>query len=217
MRSLIAAFFALLAALVATGRVWVVVSLRDAFYPQVLASPALSALKAGGASLDVAPPGPAELAEIVRGPAEAAGLAFDADAASGETLDARILREAVGPDMLPLVQLALTRLFEAGEEADGRLRLTLEAYESLGGLEGIVDEAGERALKALGETERSRLPALLRRLTTAPTRQDEGGATLTIRSVPIAVANSCTGLGTPLSMSHVASRSAEGSSSHLDM
>ena len=173
------AFFALLAALVATGRVWVVVSLRDAFYPQVLASPALSGLKERGASLDVAPPGPAELAEIVRDPAEAAGLEFEADAASGETLNSRILREAVEPDMLPLVQLALTRLFEAREEADGRLRLTLKAYESLGGLKGIVDEAGERALKSLGETEKARLSALLRRLT-APTRRDEGGATLTM-------------------------------------
>ena len=163
-----AAFFALLAALVATGRVWVVVSLRDAFYPQVLASPALSGLKERGASLDVAPPGPAELAEIVRAPAEAAGLEFEADAASGETLDSRILREADEPDMLPLVQLALTRLFEAREEVDGRLRLTVKAYESLGGLKGIVDEAGERALKSLGETERARLPALLRRLARRP-------------------------------------------------
>ena len=92
-----AAFFTLLGALVATGRIWVVVSLRDAFYPQVLASPALSALKERGASLDVAPPGPAELAEIVRGPAEAAGLEFETDPASGETLDSRMLRERPSP------------------------------------------------------------------------------------------------------------------------
>ena len=57
------AFLALLAALVATGRVWVAATLRDAFYPQVLASPILSGLKERGASLDVAPPGAAELAE----------------------------------------------------------------------------------------------------------------------------------------------------------
>jgi len=182
-----AAFFALLAALVATGRVWVVVSLRDVFYPQMSASPALSALKERGASLDLAPPGPAELAEIVRGPAEAAGLEFDTDAASGETLDSRILREADAPDMLPLVQLALTRLFAAREEVAGRLRLTLKAYESLGGLNGIVDEAGERAMKSLGGAEKARLPVLLRWLA-APTRSDEGVATVTIRSVPLAVA-----------------------------
>ena len=65
--------------------------------------------------------------------------------------------------MLPLVQLALTRLFAAREEVDGRLRLTFKAYESLGGLKGIIDEAGERALKSLGEAEKARLPALLRR------------------------------------------------------
>jgi len=76
--------------------------LRDAFYPQVLASPIFSGLKERGASLDVAPPGAAELAEIVRAPAEAAGLVYDKDSASGETGVARERQErGVEPDRLP--------------------------------------------------------------------------------------------------------------------
>ena len=181
------AFISLLAAFVATGRIWVAVTLRDAFYPQVLASPVLSALKEHGASLDVAPPGAAELAEIVRAPAEAAGLLYEKDAASGETLDSRILREADEPDMLPLVQLALMRLYEARDEADGRVVLTLKAYEGLGGLKGIVDEAGEKALGALNEDERARLPALLRQLA-VPAQGGDGPAALTIRSIALAIA-----------------------------
>ncbi len=125
------AFLALIEALVATGHVWVATTLRDAFYPQLLASPRLSGLKARGASLDIAAPGPAELAEIVRAPAEAAGLVYDTDKTS-ETLDRRILAEADEPDILPLVQLALTRLFEAREIRDGRVVLTLKAYDSSG-------------------------------------------------------------------------------------
>jgi len=177
------AFLALLAALVATGRVWVAATLRDAFYPQVLASPTLSGLKERGASLDVAPPGAAELAEIVRAPAEAAGLVYDKDPASGEAVDQRILREADEPDMLPLVQLALTRLFEARETRGAETVLPLAAFEKLGGVKGIVEEAGETALAKLDETERGRLPALIRHLA-----EVSHGAALTARAAPLAEA-----------------------------
>ncbi len=181
------AFLALLAALVATGRVWVAATLRDAFYPQVVASPTLSGLKQRGASLDVAPPDAAELAEIVRAPAEAAGLVYDKDPASGETLDQRILREADEPDMLPLVQLALTRLFDLREARDGRVVLTLKAYDSLGGLKGVVDKAGKDALAGVGEAEREKLTPLIRALIVS-VREADGAVALAIRAVPLAAA-----------------------------
>ncbi len=181
------AFLALLAALVATGRVWVVATLRDAYYPQALASPILSGLKASGASLDVAPPGAAELAEIVRAPAEAAGLVYDKDRATGETVDQRILREADEPDMLPLVQLALTQLCDAREARDGRMILTLKAYDSLGGLKGVVDKAGKDALAGLGEAEQAKLTPLIRSLIVS-VHEADGAAALATRAIPLAVA-----------------------------
>ena len=115
-------FLALLAALVATGHVWVAATLRDAFYPQVVASPALSGLKQRGASLDVAPPDPRSWPRS-SAPPRGGRPRLDKDPASGETLDQRILREADEPDMLPLVQLALTRLFDLREAGDGRVVL----------------------------------------------------------------------------------------------
>jgi WD40 repeat protein/tetratricopeptide (TPR) repeat protein len=165
-------FIDLLAALVATGRVWVVVTLRADFYARMLDQPGLKKLKEVGATYDLAPPGTVELAEIVRGPAEAAGLVYEKDALTGETLDARLLREAERPDMLPLVQLALSRLFEGREISDGEIRLPLKVYERLGGLKGIVEEAGETALAALGEEEAARLPRLLRQLAVFAHGQD---------------------------------------------
>ena len=182
-------FIDLIAALVATGRVWVVVTLRADFYARMLEQPALKTLKELGATYDLAPPGAAELAEIVRSPAEAAGLVFETDAATGERLDARLLREADRPDMLPLVQLALSRLFEARESVGDELRLPLKAYDSLGGLKGIVDEAGETALASLGEAETARLARLLRQLA-VPAHAQDGIArgALTIRAVPLAQA-----------------------------
>ncbi len=107
-----AVFARLLAALAGTGQVWLLATLRADLYERFLAEPALVALKTGGAAYDLSPPGPAELAEIVRKPAEAAELVFETDPESGERLDERLLREAERPDMLPLLQLALNRLFE---------------------------------------------------------------------------------------------------------
>jgi tetratricopeptide (TPR) repeat protein len=182
-------FIDLVAALVGTGRIWVVATLRADFYARMLDQPALKQLKELGAAYDLAPPGPVELAEIVRAPAQAAGLVYETDAASGERLDARLLRDAERPDMLPLVQLALSRLFEGRERVADETWLRLRVYESLGGLKGIIEEAGETALAALGEAEKARLPRLLRQLAVPAHDQDGSGpGALTIRAVPLAQA-----------------------------
>ena len=182
-------FIEFIAVLVETGRIWVGATLRADFYARMLEQPALRKLKELGATYDVAPPGPVELAEIVRAPAAAAGLVFEADAATGERLDARLLRDADRPDMLPLVQLALSRLFEGREKVGDETRLPLRVYESLGGLKGIVNEGGETALASLGDAEKARLPRLLRQLA-VPAQDQDGTAkgALTIRAVPLAQA-----------------------------
>jgi hypothetical protein len=183
------AFLDLVAVMVATGRIWVVTTLRADLYPRMLGQPALKKLKESGATYDLAPPGPVELAEIVRSPAESAGLVYEKDAASGERLDARLLREAERPDMLPLVQLALSRLFEGREQVGGELRLPLAVYQGLGGLKGIIDEAGERAIASVGEQEQARLPRLLRQLAVPAHEQSlTVSDALTVRGVPLAEA-----------------------------
>ena len=106
-----AAFAESLRQLVATGRVWVVATLRADLYEPLLKQPELKALKETGASLDLGPPGPAELAEIVRAPAAAAGLVFETDAEKGE-LDERLLADAKTADSLPLLQFTLRQLYE---------------------------------------------------------------------------------------------------------
>ena len=185
-----AIFVRLLAGLAATGQVWLLATLRADLYERFLAEPGLLALKTSGAAYDLSPPGPAELSEIVCRPAEAAGLDFETDPASGERLADRLLREADRPDMLPLLQLALDRLFEARVVTAERPTLTVAAYESLGGLAGIINREAERALVGLDEAEIGRLPRLLRQLA-AIGELDAGEASvtpasLTIRTVPLA-------------------------------
>ncbi|MBV8589581.1 MAG: tetratricopeptide repeat protein [Acetobacteraceae bacterium] len=185
-----ALFVRILTGLVETGQVWLLATLRADLYERFLAEPGLLALKTGGAAYDLSPPGPPELAEIVRKPAEAAGLAFETELTTGERLDERLLREADRPDMLPLLQLALDRLFEARvATADGAM-LTVAAYENLGGLAGIINREAERAIIGLDQADIGRLPRLVRQLAAIGasdgTETSATPASLTTRRVSLA-------------------------------
>ena len=76
-------FAKLLAQLVATGRVWVIATLRADLYERFLKQPELLAMKSKGATYDLAPPGATEIDEIIRGPAIASGLVYETDAKTG--------------------------------------------------------------------------------------------------------------------------------------
>ncbi|MGO9171656.1 MAG: AAA family ATPase [Rhodomicrobium sp.] len=178
-----AAFARLLARLAATGRIWIIGTLRDELYSVFQKETALRELREAGASLDVRAPGPAELAELVRGPAEAAGLIFEKEERTGETLDEVLLRDAERGELLPLLEFTLNRLFEARDSA----RLTFAAYAALGGIEGAVDKEAERALAALPQKAQARLGGLLRKLA-APSQTATGTVSLDIRPASLAEA-----------------------------
>ena len=173
------AFAEILKQLVDTGRVWCVVTLRADLYEPLLKEPVLKALKEAGASLDLGPPGVAELAEIVREPASAAGLAFEVDGERGP-LDQRLLTDAKTADSLPLLQFTLRRLYEQRVDRSGTATLTHAAYDALGGLEGAIAAEAERAVGALLTESLHALPQLLRHLA-EPARD---AATLTLRDAP---------------------------------
>jgi tetratricopeptide (TPR) repeat protein len=174
-----AAFAESIKQLVATGRVWCVATLRADLYELLLKQPVLKALKEAGASLDLGPPGAAELAEIVREPAAAAGLVFERDVEHGE-LDERLLADAKSADSLPLLQFTLRQLYDHRVEADGAVKLTHAAYDALGGLSGAIAAEAEQAVANLPPASLEALPRLLRRLA-EPARD---GKALTLREVP---------------------------------
>ena len=164
--------------LVATAQVWCIATLRADLYELLLKQPVLEGLKETGASLDLGPPGPAELAEIVRAPAAAAGLMFENHSQKG-ALDERLLADAKTADSLPLLQFTLRQLYERRVEANGETRLTHAAYEALGGLQGAIAAEAERAVANLPAGTLDALPRLLRQLA-EPARD---GKTLTLREV----------------------------------
>jgi tetratricopeptide (TPR) repeat protein len=173
------AFAESLKQLVDTGRVWCVLTLRADLYEPLLKEPVLKALKEAGASLDLGPPGAAELAEIVRGPAAAAGLAFELDGERGP-LDQRLLTDAKTADSLPLLQFTLRKLYEQRVDRAATATLTHAAYDALGGLEGAIAAEAERAVAALLAESLYALPRLLRHLA-EPARD---ALTLTLRDAP---------------------------------
>ena len=173
-----AAFAESLRQLIATEPVWTIATLRADLYELLLKQPALKALKESGASLDLGPPGPAELAEIVRAPAAAAGLVFETDNQKGE-LGERLLADAKTAESLPLLQFTLRQLYERREETGGEVRLTHAAYDQLGGLAGAIAGEAERAVSSLPPESVATLARLLRRLA-EPARD---GKILTLREV----------------------------------
>lgn len=164
--------------LVATGAVWCIGTLRADLYEPWLRQPLLNALKEEGASIDLAPPGPAELAEIVRAPAAAAGLVFEHHPQYGP-LDDRLLADAKTADSLPLLQFTLRQLYDRREQRNGETLLTHAAYEALGKLQGAIAAEAERAVADLPAGVFAVLPRLLRQLA-EPARDNR---TLTLRDV----------------------------------
>ncbi|MDX2308716.1 MAG: hypothetical protein NW216_10800 [Hyphomicrobium sp.] len=183
------AFAGTLAALAATGRVWILATIRGDLYERLISDHDWLALKDEGCTYDLAPPGPEELDEIVRKSATAAGLHYDTDTRDGTRLDQQLLADASGFDSLPLLQFTLNRLFERRETRGDGIYLTFDAYRQMGGLDGAIDQAAEQALGSLGDEERAELPRLLR-LLVVPVEGKQGehetsGLSLTVRPVDI--------------------------------
>jgi eukaryotic-like serine/threonine-protein kinase len=171
-------FAAAVKELAATGQVWCVATLRADLYALLLKDSELKALKEAGASLDLGPPGAAELAEIVRAPAAAAGLVFETNADKG-ALDERLLADASGAESLPLLQFTLRQLYEQRAERDDKTVLTHADYDALGGLHGAIAAEADRAVAGLPAGAIEALPRLLRQLA-EPARD---GQALTLREV----------------------------------
>jgi tetratricopeptide (TPR) repeat protein len=110
------------------------------------------------------------------------------DPTTKEPLDDRLIRDIDRPDLLPIVQFVLDRLFQQRALGpDGSVTLTHAAYQALGTLNGAIDTAAEAAIAPLGPAAIAALPRLLRALVlyTAPS----AGAVLAtpaLRQAPVA-------------------------------
>ncbi|MFE7118402.1 helix-turn-helix domain-containing protein [Streptomyces sp. NPDC057654] len=147
---------ALLAAEEPGRRLRVVLAVRADFYPHCLEHPGLAAA-VRHAGLPVAPLSPGELREAIVKPAAAAGLLVE------RALTARLIKEAAEePGSLPLLSHAL---LETWRRRRGRT-LTLDAYETTGGLRGAIAQTAEALYTGLPDQRAAQARRILLRLIT---------------------------------------------------
>lgn len=136
-------------ALSRSGRVWVIATIRNDFYPRTTELDELVALKEGMGQYDLISPSPAEIGQMIRQPAQAAGLHFEEDPTTNERLD-DVLRDATAknPGALPLLEFTLEELYKQRTENN---MLTFEAYHNLGGVEGALARRAEEVFARLDQ------------------------------------------------------------------
>ncbi len=138
------------------SRVRVIVTLRADFLDQPLAYPGYGELIRQRTEF-VLPLMPEEIERAIRGPAQRVGLEVEPDLLAAVVAD---IKEE--PGALPLLQYALTEVFERRE---GRL-LTLQAYAQSGGALGALARRAEELYKELDEASQQATRQLFLRLVT---------------------------------------------------
>jgi tetratricopeptide (TPR) repeat protein/energy-coupling factor transporter ATP-binding protein EcfA2 len=150
-----------LEALAVSGHVWVLATVRSDFYDRCQQLPELMGMKGDRGQMDLLPPEPSDIHRIITGPALLAGVTFERNA-SGESLDQRLLNDAVGhPEALPLLEFALAQLYDA-RTSEGVL--TFAAYERFGGVEGAIGRHAESVFAILPGTVRAAFGAVFQML-----------------------------------------------------
>jgi WD40 repeat protein/DNA-binding SARP family transcriptional activator/class 3 adenylate cyclase len=145
------------------SRLRVIVTLRADFYDRPLVYPRFGELLAGRTEA-VPPLTPDELEQAIRGPVERVGVQPEPGLVAEMIADI-----AHQPGALPLLQYALTELFERRNED----RLTLTAYRELGGITGALAARAEHIYETIDQQgRRAAKQTFLRLVTLGEGRQD---------------------------------------------
>ena len=138
------------------SRVNVVTTLRADFYDRPLRYPRMGPLL-GSTTEVLSPLTPEELERAIVRPAERSGLAVDSALVPQIAADV-----AEQPGALPLVQYALTELYDRRDDG----RLTVEAYREIGGVGGALAASAEHLYATRNEERREAVRQLFLRLVT---------------------------------------------------
>lgn len=155
-------FVDLLAGLVRSGLVWIIATMRRDFWHRAGETPELVRLSEGNGRLELMPPGPAQLSQMIRRPAEEAGVNFEEEGTTHVPLNDAIA-EAVArePGGLPLLSYLLDQLYRKDVLEDHGNALTYETYKKLGGLAGAIANRAEEVLQRCTHEERDSLGSVL--------------------------------------------------------
>jgi WD40 repeat protein/serine/threonine protein kinase len=166
-------YISALAGLVRSGRVFILATLRSDLYSRYQEFPDLVELTKPSGKLDLRPPTPYELGNMIRLPAEAAGLHFEREHETGQRLD-QALRDAAAatPESLPLLEHVLSLLYEQ-QVVRGDDLLRWSDYGEVGELKGALAKHAEAVFSTLQPHEQSAFPLVMRHLVTLSQGEEE--------------------------------------------
>ena len=166
-------YISALAGLVRSGRVFVLATLRSDFYASYQEFPDLIELTKPSGKVDLRPPTPDEIGNMIRLPAEAAGLHFEQDRETGQRLD-EALRDTASatPESLPLLEHVLSLLYDQ-QSTRGDDLLRWSDYRELGELKGALAKHAEAVFSTLRPDEQRAFPLVMRYLVTLGQGEEE--------------------------------------------
>ena len=140
----------LLRGLVEMRRITMFISMRSDFYNRFFLYESMSQIKEKCEVLDIPAMGVVEIAEIIEEPARKACLKWEIDN-NGHSLHERIIKDATLIKDLPLIEFALSELYERRNEKG---ELTEKAYKEMGGMRGAIINYADRCYEQLNEEEK---------------------------------------------------------------
>jgi eukaryotic-like serine/threonine-protein kinase len=166
-------FVSTIVELVRSGRVFALATLRSDFYPWYQQFPEFIELTRPGGKVDLRPPTPYEIGEMIRLPAEAAGLRFEEAPGTRQRLD-EALRDAASatPESLPLLEHVLSLLYDE-QASRGDDLLLWSDYRELGELKGALAKHAETVFGTLHSHEQSAFSLVMRYLVTLGQGEEE--------------------------------------------
>lgn len=163
-------FIDVIEAFARSASVLVVIGCRNDFYPRIAEYPFLMVSKSTGGHFDLGRPSHADIAQIIRLPALAANLRFGIDPVSQARLDDILCDSALhGQDALPLLQYTLQELYRL-RTPEGEL--TVEAFQRLGGIEGVIGLRAEEMIGAMDQAVQEAVPRVLSLVVTLSANED---------------------------------------------
>src|SRR6202047_1256125 len=166
-------YISALAGLVRSGRVFVLATIRSDFYVSYQEFPDLIELTKPSGKVDLRPPTPNDIRNMIRLPAEAAGLHFEQDRETGPRLeDARRDTGSATPESLPLLEHVLSLLYDQ-QSTRGDDLLRWSDYRELGELKGALAKHAEAVFSTLRPQEQKAFPLVMRYLVTLGQGEEE--------------------------------------------
>jgi WD40 repeat protein len=145
-----------------SGHVWILATMRKDFWHRADETPELVRLSEGNGRLELLPPSPAQMSQMIRRPAEAAGIKFQIHASSDVPLNEVIAEEVARESgALPLLSYLLDQLYRIDILGSLGNTFTYATYERLGKLEGAIATQAEAVLERCAPEDRAALASVL--------------------------------------------------------